>query len=71
VAAVVQPPHPKPMIIEMIPPQIRPQTPYLIFAAFSGFIDNTPFNYVVLFLPVMTLRRMSWMRSSALAAFFG
>jgi hypothetical protein len=58
------------MIIAMTAPQTRPQPPYLIFPAFSGFIDNTSLNYVVIFLPVMTLRRMSWIRSSALAVFF-
>ena len=36
----------------------------------SGFIENTSLNYIVIFLPVMTLRRMSWMRSSVLAVFF-
>jgi hypothetical protein len=35
------PPHPKPTIIEITAPQTRPQIPYLIFPAFSGFIDNT------------------------------
>jgi hypothetical protein len=45
------------MIIAMIAPQTRPQPPYLIFPAFSGFIDNTSLNYVVIFLPVMTYRR--------------
>src|SRR2546427_13035081 len=29
------------MIIAMTTPQIRPQTPYFIFAAASGFIDKT------------------------------
>jgi len=29
------------MIIAMTAPQIRPHTPYLIFAAVSGFIDKT------------------------------
>src|SRR5258705_4999769 len=41
VPEVVQPPHAKPMIIEMTAPQIRPQTPYFTFAAVSGFIDKT------------------------------
>jgi hypothetical protein len=59
VAAVDQPPHAKPMIIAMTAPQISPQTPNLIFPAFSGFIDNTFMNYVVIFLPVMTLLPMN------------
>jgi hypothetical protein len=71
VAAVDQPPHAKPMIIAMTAPPIRPQTPYLIFPAVSVFTDNTSMNYIVIFLPVMTLRRMRWVRSSALAVFFG
>src|SRR5439155_24867555 len=41
VLEVVQPPHAKPMIIAMTAAHIRPQTPYLIFAAVSGFIDTT------------------------------
>src|SRR5271157_4863108 len=41
VPAVDQPPHPKPMIIVMIPPQIRPQTPNLTFPAVSAFIDTS------------------------------
>ena len=35
------------MIIAMIAPQTSPQTPNLIFPAFSGFIDNTSLNYAV------------------------
>jgi hypothetical protein len=41
VPEVVQPPQAKPMIIAMTAPQIRPHTPYLIFAVVSGFIDKT------------------------------
>src|SRR5260370_32847544 len=41
VPEVVQPPHAKPTIIAMTAPQIRPQTPYLTFAAVSSFIDKT------------------------------
>src|SRR5919198_1635617 len=40
VLEVVQPPHAKPMIIAMTAPQIRPQTPYLTFAALSSFITG-------------------------------
>jgi hypothetical protein len=40
VPKVVQPPA-KPMIMAMTAPQIRPHTPYFIFAALSGFIDKT------------------------------
>ena len=37
----------------------------ITFPAVSVFIDHTSLNYIVKFLPVMTLRRMSWIRSSA------
>jgi hypothetical protein len=39
VPAVDHPPHAKPIMIVTIAPQIRPQIPYLILPAFSGFID--------------------------------
>src|SRR5256885_5731412 len=42
VPEVVQPPHAKPMIIAMTAPQIKPQTPNLIFVVVSGFIATGP-----------------------------
>jgi hypothetical protein len=44
VPEVVQPPHAKPTIMAITAPMIRPQIPYLTFAAVTGCIDGTVAN---------------------------
>jgi hypothetical protein len=58
VPEVVQPPHANPMIIAIAAPQIRPHTPYVIFAVVSGFIDKTS----SIEIPDMEPCRLSWRR---------
>src|SRR5438105_15934236 len=40
VRVVVHPPHPKPMIMAMMAPPIRPHTPYFTLAAVTGVIAH-------------------------------
>src|SRR5213593_1078102 len=62
VPAVVQPPHPKPTFIAMAAPPIKPPTPYLMFAARSGFIAQPPLTLLVVLSLLMPER--SWARGS-------
>ena len=38
------PPQAKPMIMAMMPPQIRPHTPYFTFAAVTGVMDHPSYD---------------------------